>query len=156
MIKNAIIIILLILLAISSYLLLETKVPELMFWAKNYNKGINDSGEKGANMEGEIEKLGPTPTREMAAEPIVRLTLRPSRAANEGAGAKEIRLQYELIRPSFLEVLDSTGNAAVEINLETGESIFAKDYNPDGASKEFWKSLAKNYPEVCTLKQNRK
>ena len=155
MIKNAIMIILLILLCISSYLLLGTRVPELMFWAKNDNKGIDDLGERAGNMGETIETLGPTPTAEVSAEPTVRLTLGPSRAANEGAGAKEIHLQYELIRPSFLEVLDTGGDIAVEINLETGETIFGKDYNPDEASKEFWKSLAKNYPEVCILKHNR-
>jgi hypothetical protein len=154
MIKNAVIIILLVLLGISSYLLLETRVPELMFWAKDYNKGINESGKGGGNTEETVETLGPAPTPEMSAEPTVRLTLGPSRAANEGADAKEIHLQYELIRPSFLEVLGSTGNTAANINLETGETIFSKDYNPDEASKEFWKSLAKNYPEVCILKQN--
>lgn len=155
MIKNAIIIILLVLLGMSSYLLLEARFPELMFWAKSYTKGIKGSVEKAGNMEDGIEKLGPTPTLEISAEPIVRLTLGPSHAVEGGGDAKEIGLQYQLIRPSFLEVLDSTGDAAVEINLDTGEAIFAKDYNPDKASKEFWKSLAKNYPEVCTLKQDR-
>jgi hypothetical protein len=155
MIKNAVILILLVLLGISSYLLLEARFPELMFWAKNYNKGINDSIEQGGNMEDTIETLGPTPTPEMSAEPTVRLTLGPSRTANERADSREIYLQYQLIRPSFLEVLDSTGNTAAEVNLETGETVFGKDYNPNEASKEFWKSLAKNYPEVCVLKQNR-
>jgi hypothetical protein len=145
MIKNAVILILLVLLGISSYLLLEARFPELMFWAKNYNKGMEDT----------IETLGPTPTPEMSAEPTVRLTLGPSRTANERADSREIYLQYQLIRPSFLEVLDSTGNTAAEVNLETGETVFGKDYNPNEASKEFWKSLAKNYPEVCVLKQNR-
>lgn len=154
MIKNAVILILLVLLGISSYLLLETRVPELIFWAKNDNKGI-DARQKAGNMEGTIETLGPTPAPEMPAEPTVRLTLGPSRAADEGVEGKEIHLRYELIRPSFLEVLDSTGNTAVEINLQTGEAIFGKEYNPDAASKEFWKSLARNYPEVCVLKQNR-
>lgn len=154
MIKNALIIILLVLLGISSYLLLETRVPELMFWAKNDNKTANDSREKDGNMEKTVETLGPTPTPEMPAEPTVRLTLGSSRAPNEGIDGKEIHLRYELIRPSFLEVLDSTGNIAVELNLQTGEAIFSKGYNPDEASKEFWKSLARNYPEVCVLKQH--
>lgn len=154
MIKNSVIIILLVLLGISSYLLLQTRAPELMFWAKNDNRGINVR-EKGGSTEGTIETLGPTPTPDMSAEPTVRLTLGPSRAPNEGMDAKEIHLRYELIRPSFLEVLDSTGNTAVEINLQTGVAIFGKGYSPDEASKEFWKSLGRNYPEVCVLKPER-
>ncbi len=152
MIKNAVILILLVLLGISSYLLLEARFPELAFWGKDYTKGINGSVGKTENMENGIEKLGPTPTLEIPADPIVRLTLGPSREA-DGGDAKEIGLQYQLIHPSFLEVLDSAGNEAVAIDLKTGEAIFAKGYNPDTASREFWRSLAKNYPEVCTLKQ---
>ena len=156
MIKNAVILILVVLLGISSYLLLEARFPELMFWAKNYRGGVNQSLEEGRNMEGAIELLGPTPTLEISSEPTVRLTLGPSRAAEGGADSREIHLQYELIHPSFLEVLDSTGNTAVEVNLKTGETVFGKGYNPDEASRVFWNSLAKNYPEVCTLKQDRK
>lgn len=154
MIKNAVIIILVVLLGISSYLLLQTRAPELMFWAKHDVKGFN-AWKKGANMEETVETLGPTPTPEMSfVEPNVRLRLGPSRTANQGVGEKEIHLQYELLRPSFLEVLDTTGKTAVEIDLRTGEAIFGKGYNPDNASKEFWKSLARNYPEVCVFKQN--
>jgi hypothetical protein len=155
MIKNAVILILLVLLGISSYLLLEARFPELMFWAKDYDKGINNSLEKGGDMVGSVQTLGPTPTPDMSSEPTIRLTLGPSRAAGEREDSREIHLQYELIRPSFLDILDPSGNTAVEVNLETGETVFGKDYNPDEASKEFWKSLAKNYPEVCILKPDR-
>ncbi|MBI4229109.1 MAG: hypothetical protein HY693_05225, partial [Deltaproteobacteria bacterium] len=144
-----------ILLGVSSYLLIETRVPELMFWAKNYSKDVADSGGKETNIEETIEMLGPTPTPEISTEPTVRLTLEPSRMAKEGADAKDIHLHYGLIHPSLLEVLDSSGDLAVKINLETGETIFGGEYAPDEASKEFWKSLAKNYPEVCILRQNR-
>jgi len=155
MIKNAIIIILLILLGVSSYLLIDSRVPELMFWAKDYSNGVADSGGKETNNEDMIEMLGPTPTPEISTEPSVRLTLEPSRIAKEGADARDIHLQYGLIHPSLLEVLDSSGDLAVRIDLETGETIFGKDYAPDEASKEFWRSLAKNYPEVCILRKNR-
>ncbi len=156
MIKNAVILILLVLLGTSSYLLLDARFPELIFWAKDYKVGLNDPQEKNRAMGLKFEALGPAPTPEISTEPAVRLTLGPSRAASAGADAKDIHLRYELIRPSFLEVLDSTGNTAVEVNLETGEAVFGNDYNPDQASKEFWRALARNYPEVCTLKQDRK
>jgi hypothetical protein len=152
MIKNAVILILLVLLGISSYLLLEARFPELMFWAKDYGNTVHESLEKGGDMEGSFQTLGPTPTPEMSSEPTIRLTLEPSRPTEEREDSRQIHLQYGLIRPYFLDIIDPSGNKAVEVNLETGETVFGKDYNPDRASKEFWKSLAKNYPEVCILK----
>lgn len=155
MIKNTVILILLVLLGISSYLLLEARFPELMFWAKDHDNGINQSLEKDGDMEGSVQTLGPTLAPDISSEPTVRLTLGPSPAADERADSREIHLQYQLIRPSFLDVLDPTGNTAVQVNLDTGETVFGKGYDPDEASKEFWRSLAKNYPEVCILKPGR-
>ena len=152
MIKNALIIVLAILLAGTSYLLYENK---------NISIVLDDSTEPEPKASSTYEEFyeeeilttlsADTDIKEAPEavvegqfdpylDPTVRLTINEER---------EIVTDYKIIGPRIFSLVTSDDEPMVEINLETGEVKINPDYKLDEASTEFWKSIGKKYPEVC-------
>lgn len=152
MIKNALIIVLAILLAGTSYLLYENKNISVVIdsdkeiqSAKSYKEfqeaQIRGTLNTDVDIKEDIEPIG-TEEIEPYLDPIVRVTINEER---------EIVTDYKIIGPRIFSLVTSEDEPMVEINLETGEVKLNPDYTVDQASAEFWRSIGKKYPEVCFI-----
>ena len=154
MIKNALIIVLAILLAGTSYLLYENKnisivVDDDKEPETQKSKPFEDFHEQefrgtlktDADIKEEVEPLD-TEDIEPYLDPVVRVTINEER---------EIVTDYKIIGPRIFSLVSSGDEPMVEINLDTGEVKLNPDYELDEASAEFWRSIGKKYPEVCFI-----
>lgn len=150
MIKNALIIVLAVLLAGTSYLLYENKNITLVIDGEKEAdnsvpyKDFQEAEVRGTlntdvDIKDEVEPLA-TEDIEPYLDPIVRVTI------NE---EQEIVTDYKIIGPRIFSLVTSEDEPMVEINLETGEVKLNPDYAADEAAAEFWRSIGKKYPEVC-------
>ena len=158
MIKNALIVVLALLLSASSYLLyinenitivLDEKEPAKSDTEAEYEEfyeeevlgtlsreSAGDTDIKEGTERVDSEKLDPY------LDPVVRLTINEDR---------EIVTDYKIIGPRIFSLVTSEDEPMVEINLDTGEVKINPEYDLDEASAEFWKSIGKKYPEVCFI-----
>jgi hypothetical protein len=151
MIKDVIIVVLVVLLVLTSYLLFDSR--KKVFNGRSEKDQQNRVEPEKSNDIYKTETLNPKPTPEIYKDPTIGLNLDTTKGKGE-AETGVIVFRYGVIHPTVLKVTDSEGNTVAEVNLETGETVFTSKYTPDKVSIEFWKSIAKNYPEICTVKEN--
>lgn len=154
MIKNALIIVLAILLAGTSYLLYENKNISIVVDSDKEpetqkSKPFEDFHEQefrgtlkaDVDIKDEVEPLDKEDI-EPYLDPVVRVTINEER---------EIVTDYKIIGPRIFSLVSTGDEPMVEINLDTGEVKINPDYELDEASTEFWRSIGKKYPEVCFI-----
>jgi len=156
MIKNSLIIVLALLLAASSYLLYGNNGITIIIGERDisppqsvsqheqfYEKeilGTLSSEESGdTDIRDDPESLDPDNV-EPYLDPTLRLTINAER---------EIVTDYKVIGPRKFALITDDDEPMVEINLDTGKVKINPEYSLDEVSAEFWKSIAKKYPEVC-------
>ncbi len=162
MIKNLLILVLTALLTVSSYLLYDTKKIQILIHdediqhssletSDSYDQSpYNDSTPAPPNVDLSTprNKQLADPTLmlsegfvpEIHTDPVIALSIGPDHQIMSG---------YKVIGPKKFVILSENNKPVVKIDLQSGSVEVDENYDIDDASREFWRSVAKKYPEVC-------
>ena len=163
MVKNSFIIILTALLCISSYLLYTNKNISLYLGSAGSDcdgKAPDERKEDSALSEPRDKEITPpeepaNPPAEAGREnvevvepdePEIHLDPTVGMSINYD---QQIASSYKVIGPRKFSLLTEKDETIVEIDLDTGNVMINPRYNVDDATKEFWESVGRKYPEVC-------
>ena len=163
MVKNSFIIILTALLCISSYLLYMNKNISLYLGSAGSDcdgKAPDERKEDSALSEPRDKEISPSaepanPPAEARREDVeVVEPDEPEIHFDPTIGMsinydQQIASSYKVIGPRKFSLLTEKDETIVEIDLDTGNVMINPRYNVDDATKEFWESVGRKYPEVC-------
>jgi len=164
MAKNTTIIILTALLCISTYLLYANKNISV-----NLGGAETDCGADAPGQKMEDKALSEMPNKSTAApvqkkntpeganpdeveevdskEPEIHLDPTIGMSINKD---QQIVANYKIIGPRKFSLLTNDDETMVEIDLDTGRVKINPKYKLDEATTQFWRSIARKYPEVCS------
>jgi hypothetical protein len=164
MAKNTVIVILTALLSISTYLLYANKNISVKLDGTETNCGADGSAQKPEDktISETYDKMtsAQEPTKNIAAgtnteeveevnskEPEIHLDPTVGMSINND---QQIVASYKIIGPRKFSILTKNDETMVEIDLDTGRVNINPKYKLDEATTQFWRSIARKYPEVCS------